>query len=107
MSKVSDANRYPRRHYKDTVMDHINLDINKRDPPPKVVADTYVKNKQYTDVDYAFKPDNFNEIKPKVIYPEDEELSPPVYRQVIDKQMVNVSGKYYKRTDLTGKVSSR
>lgn len=107
MSRVTDSNRYPRRLYNEIPTEHTYLQHNTKPPAPIVKADTYMKHKTPTDVKFVTKPDNFNSIKPKIIYPEDEDLSPPVYRQVIDQQMVNIAGKYYKRTDLTGKLSTR
>ena len=107
MSRVTDNNRYPIRNYNEQDLSYTHQQHHIRPPPSNIQNDKLMKNKTPTDVKFVVKPDDFNEIKPVVIYPEDEDLSPPVYRQVIDDQKINIAGKYYKRTDLTAKLSTR
>lgn len=107
MAKVKEDQYYPVRNYNEQDLSYTYQQVNIRPPPPNIQNDKLMINKTPTDVKFIVKPDNFNEIKPVVIYPEDEDLSPPVYRQVIDESKINIAGKYYKRTDLTGKLSTR
>ena len=93
-------NNYPVRGYRDIDTWHTYSQHNIKPSPPPIIPDVYVKKKKPTDVKFKTKPDNFNKLQPKVIYPEDEELSPPVYRQVIDESRINIGGKFYNRSNL-------
>ena len=106
MSSVVD-NNYPVRLFKDIDTSHTNSQHNVKQSPQPIKPDVYIKNKTPTDVKFITKPDNFNKLQPHVIYPEDEELSPPVYRQVIDESRINIGGKFYNRSDLVGRIATR
>ena len=107
MSRVGDSNRYPRRKTDDIDTTHIYLQRTIRPPVKPIDPYSYYDLKTPADNSFIRKPDNFKPVEKTVIYPEDEFLNPPVYRQVIDQQKVNIAGKYFKRTDLTGKTSTR
>lgn len=107
MSRVTDSNRYPRRAIDDVDRTPLLLQHNTKPIAKTIKPYMYYDLKTPADNKFVRKPDNFNEIEGKVIYPEDENLTPPVYRQVIDKQKVNIAGKYFLRTDLIGKVATR
>ena len=107
MSRVSDSNRYPRRNINDRDTTYLNLEHNTRPHLKPIEPYTYYDLKTPTDHQFIRPVKDFKEIEAVKIYPDDELINPPIYKKIIDQQRVNIAGKYFNRTDLTGKVSSR
>jgi len=107
MSRVTDSNRYPRRTIDDWDTTYLKLAQNTRPIFKQVEPYTYYDLKTPASKNFIRPVKDYKEIEKVVIFPEDEFLNPPIYAKIIDQQKVNIAGKYFKRTDLTEKVSTR